>query len=107
MSDQVFEKRKEELRTKINRNRSIVIGLESSQSFKMAVEDFEENIKRANDNWHLINLDTPELFYQLKYNKLACLAVVQLIDNYKNDIERMELEIKKIDGEVDTSYWQD
>lgn len=86
----------ETLRDRINHCTTVVQDLKSNSAFQLVVQDFKRNIEIADSNWHYIDIDSPakdgktsgkDLMNQLKYNKLAGLAVVNLIENYEKEIE--------------------
>lgn len=91
-----IEKYTNELQERIHHCQTVAEGLKSNSAFQLAVQDFKKNVELADSNWHFIDYDAPskegrpsgkDLLNQLKYNKLAGLALINLVENYELEIQ--------------------
>ena len=87
---------RDDLLERINRSNEIITGLEGNIAFKLALEDFEKQKKRIDDYWQYEN-DQKNL-ESLRITKLATLSVLNIIDNYKFDLEKARQELYKLDN---------
>ena len=87
----------QDLHKKIDRFQTIASGLEGCDAFRMAVEDLKADMKILDDNWQCINLDQPDKFYRMKYNKISNLAIINLIDSYKAEVEMLRNQVTQIE----------
>lgn len=91
-----LEGRKEELQTIIRRNREIIEGLESNNAWKMVVKDFQKSLDISNDQWQNLRLDDEKqrsFFYELKYNKLSAMAVINVVRTYQDEMDEAKKQL--------------
>ncbi len=91
----------DELRKKITRCNKVIEGLKNYEPFKIVVEDFKRSIELSDNNWQYLRLDKEEdmqKFYELKYNKLSALGILNIIRNYEYDLHQAQEQLFKIEN---------
>jgi len=88
--------KRETLQKRINRYQMIVNGLEDSEAWREVVNDFNVERKRMDDNWQKVRDE--KQWHEWRITKLAIMKIINIIDDYKNDIRVAKEEINKIDN---------
>jgi len=87
---------KEGLRKKIAKCTRIVQGLELHDAFNEMLSDFKDQMKRLDDSWQW--LVDEKLIKEAQITKMAYLSVVNVIDNYKHDIEEANKQLVELEN---------
>lgn len=94
MSDELRE-----AEVRLCRVNKIINDLETNEAFNMLCDDFMESVKLSDSNWHMVELNDEKSIrnlISLKYNKLQGLAVVNVIDAYKQEREVLMKTIEEL-----------
>lgn len=89
------EDMRKNLLDRVSRSRMIVEGLEGNESFKEFINDFKAQAKRLDDSWQWITDD--KVLKEAQITKMATLSIINSIENYKQDIERANEELDKLE----------
>jgi len=95
-TDQSPQQHKETLDNIERRSGLVISGLENSSSWKLVLEDFGKEVKRLDDSWQYIYDE--KQWYEWRVTKLAAIKVVNLIEDYKQDLDRAKEELKIINN---------
>jgi hypothetical protein len=87
---------KEGLRKRIAKCTRIVQGLELHDAFNELLTDFKDQMKRLDDSWQWLTED--KTLKEAQITKMAYLSVVNVIDNYKHDIEEAEKQLVELEN---------
>jgi hypothetical protein len=87
---------RDELINRISRCDEIISGLQGSNAFKLALEDFENTKKRIDDYWQYEG-DAKKL-ETLRITKLATISILNIVENYKFDMEKAKQELYQLDN---------
>ena len=87
---------KEGLRKRIAKCTRIVQGLELHDAFNELLSDFKDQMKRLDDSWQWLTED--KTLKEAQITKMAYLSVVNVIDNYKHDIEEAEKQLVELEN---------
>ena len=87
---------KEGLRKRIAKCTRIVQGLELHDAFNEMLTDFKDQMKRLDDSWQWLTED--KTLKEAQITKMAYLSVVNVIDNYKHDIEEAEKQLVELEN---------
>ena len=90
---QVSPDRQEYLQDIINRCDLVINGLESSGAWTIVLEDVEETRQRLDDTWQ--NISNEKQWYEFRVTKMAVMKIINLIDDYKNDLKTASEELFK------------
>lgn len=88
---------KEELIDRSSRALKVVEGLETSDAWRIILEDQNENIRKIDLTWQFVPKSEEKRLDDLRIMKMASMTIVNLIQHYKSDIERCQEEIKRIE----------
>uniref|UniRef100_A0A6M3INA7 Uncharacterized protein n=1 Tax=viral metagenome TaxID=1070528 RepID=A0A6M3INA7_9ZZZZ len=91
-----LEQIKTELREKIAKCDRIVRGLEHHDPFVEMISDFNNQMKRLDTSWQWITDE--KLLKEAQITKMAYLSVVNVIDNYKHDMEEADKQLVELDN---------
>ncbi len=78
----------------VKRAQFIVDGLRDNGAWEMVLEDFGKECNRLDDNWCFVK--DVEVWKEWRVTKLAVLKVLNLVDDYKADMDTAQAEIAKI-----------
>lgn len=88
---------REEYIDRSSRDLKIVEGLETSDAFRMVIEDQMENIKRIDSCWQFVPKTEEKRLDDLRIAKMASLTIVNLLDSYRADMERCRKAVDEIE----------
>ena len=71
----------------------VINGLESSGAWTIVLEDVEETRQRLDDTWQ--NISDEKQWYEFRVTKMAVMKIINLIDDYKNDLKTASEELFK------------
>lgn len=87
---------KEGLRSRIAKCNRIVQGLEFHEPFIEMLSDFKDQMKRLDDSWQW--LTDEKILKEAQITKMAYLSVVNVVANYKHDIENSTKQLVELDN---------
>lgn len=102
MSDSGIEAQKDNLREKIRRASTVIEELQTSQGFKILLEDHMATKKMLDDNWQL-QTDLEKL-KEMRITKLAIMSVVNTLQAYMYDKAQAEKELYVLDNPDSTTH---
>jgi len=91
-----LEKIKEGLNSRVAKCNRIVQGLEHHDPFVEMLSDFKDQMKRLDDSWQW--LTDEKLLKEAQITKMAYLSVVNVIDNYKHDMEEAQKQLTELEN---------
>lgn len=91
-----LEKIREDLSTRIAKCNRIILGLESYAPFIEMLSDFKDQMKRLDDSWQWLTED--KLLKEAQITKMAFLSVVNVLDNYKYDMDMADKQLTELDN---------
>lgn len=93
---------------RISRARTVIDDVRTSASWKIALEDTEQSIRIADDNWHRTN--DQKMLDELRITKLAGVFWRDIIKRYESDKAMAEKELEVVrnpDKEIHKDYDKD
>ena len=78
----------------VNRSQTVINGLSGNSAWDIVLEDFGNQVKELDANWQFVNDD--KKMYEFKVTKMAAMSVINLIDNYKFNLQRATSELKAL-----------
>lgn len=93
------EEAKKELQDRILRCQTIINGLSGNNAFELFVEDVKAYVTMLDNSWHFVN-DMDKL-KEAQITKMAAMTVINAIDNYKNDINKANENLIKLNESED------
>lgn len=91
-----IESMKDTLREKIRRSNIVVSQLPASEAFQIILDDFANQRRMIDDNWHLVS-DENKL-KEFRITKFAVMTLLNTIQNYENDKKMATLELEKLEN---------
>jgi hypothetical protein len=91
-----LEKIKEDLGARISKCNRIILGLQSNDAFNEMLSDFKDQMKRLDDSWQWIT--ESKLLSDAQITKMAYLSVVNVLDNYKHDMEEADKQLMELNN---------
>lgn len=92
---------REEYIDRSSRDLQIVTGLESSDSWRMIIEDQTENIKRIDSCWQFIPKSDEKRLDDLRIAKMAGLTIINLLESYKSDMIKCQQAVKELEDSAE------
>lgn len=91
---------RDDLILKIGKAETIIDGLSKCDAFKMVCTDVQKNIVDIDKTWHLLpeSEDYIHKIKELRMCKMTSEYIVNLIDTYRMDLERLQAELFKLDN---------
>ena len=86
----------EQLQQVVNRSKVIIDGLEHNQSWEFVLEDLSKQQKHLDDTWQFVKDE--KQWFEYRITKLATMKLLNLVDDYKADMQRAETEIFTINN---------
>ena len=94
MPEKSIEQVENEYLEKIAQCNLVITGLENNDSFKQVLKDFDAQRRMIDDNWQYIS--DPAKLEEMRITKLAVLSLLNIIDNYKHDLQKAQEELVKV-----------
>ena len=91
-----LEKIREGLQARISKCNRIINGLQGYDPFIEMLSDFKDQMKRLDDSWQW--LTDEKLLKEAQITKMAYLSVVNVLDNYKHDMEEAEKQMIELNN---------
>jgi len=91
-----LEKIKEDLRARISKCNRIIEGLNNNPPFEEMLSDFKDQMKRLDDSWQWITDE--KLLKESQITKMAYLSVVNILDNYRHDMDEAEKQLIELEN---------
>lgn len=91
-----LEKIKSDLGARIAKCNRIIQGLEHHDPFLEMLTDFKDQMKRLDDSWQW--LTDEKTLKEAQITKMAFLSVVNVLDNYKHDMEQADKQLTELDN---------
>jgi hypothetical protein len=91
-----LDKIKADLSARIAKCNRIVQGLENHDPFIEMLSDFKDQMKRIDDGWQW--LTDEKLLKEAQITKMAFLSVINVLDNYKHDLEQAEKQLVELEN---------
>ena len=77
----------------INRSQTVINGLNGNDAWAIVLEDFGNQCKNLDSNWQFVNDE--KKMYEFKITKIAAMSVVNLVDNYKFNLQQATQALKE------------
>ena len=91
-----LEKIRGDLQARISKCNRIILGLQGNNAFNEMLSDFKDQMKRLDDSWQWLTEE--KVLREAQITKMAYLSVVNVLDNYRHDIEEAEKQIIELDN---------
>ena len=91
-----LEKIRDDLAARIAKCNRIINGLENHAPFQEMLSDFKDQMKRLDDSWQWLTEE--KLLKEAQITKMAYLSVVNVLDNYKHDMEEADKQLIELDN---------
>lgn len=105
---------RDDIVTRIARASEIVNGLDNSKAFQLVCEDVKKNLDNIDSHWHLVpeggdgkGRNWESIVKELRVAKMSAKYIVDLVLTYRNELNRLQAELFKLDNKetvVDKDY---
>lgn len=99
-----------DLKERLRKCNAVIQQLPESEAFNILVNDLEESKNQIDSSWHFIEHTTEEglkRLAEMRVTKLAISNIINIISQYKDEADRISIEIDNIEKKTQRSYYED
>lgn len=86
--------REEVLMKIVNRSQTVINGLTESPAWGIVLEDITAHCKELDNTWQYVSDD--KKMHEFRITKIAVMKILNLINDYKSDMQRASQELKSL-----------